>query len=109
QRICGPYGSSVTAPSDAHTASLHDALPILSRYEREALGAPTSVINYCLEQLAQHFSVARPQEDPLLDDALEDTRRALQTLERMKIGRDTSELQSRENLVCRLLLEKKNH
>src|SRR5690606_41490629 len=25
----------------------------------------------------------------------------------LKIGRDTSELQSRENLVCRLLLEKK--
>lgn len=57
----------------------------LSRYEREALGAPTSVINYCLEQLAQHFSVASPQEDPLLDDALEDTRRALQALERMKL------------------------
>src|SRR5690606_39445011 len=26
----------------------------------------------------------------------------------IEIGRDTSELQSRENLVCRLLLEKKN-
>src|SRR5690606_40314796 len=27
----------------------------------------------------------------------------------LKIGRDTSELQSRENLVCRLLLEKKKN
>src|SRR5690606_15101261 len=28
--------------------------------------------------------------------------------QRLKIGKHTSELQSRENLVCRLLLEKKN-
>src|SRR5690625_5754649 len=34
------------------------------------------------------------------------TRQALPTLD--QIGRDTSELQSRGHLVCRLLLEKKN-
>src|SRR2546430_6546062 len=30
-------------------------------------------------------------------------------LDRLKIGRHTSELQSQSNLVCRLLLEKKKH
>src|SRR5690606_39925641 len=34
---------------------------------------------------------------------------AVATCNKGKIGRATSELQSRENLVCRLLLEKKKH
>lgn len=37
----------------------------LSRYESEALGAPTSVINYCLGAIAAQLSDRSEDEDPL--------------------------------------------
>src|SRR5436309_8614238 len=66
------------APTDIYTLSLHDALPISHRP---------------LPTLASAKSVSSDQ-------------RPDQSLHRSE--EHTSELQSRENLVCRLLLEKKN-
>src|SRR5690606_42088741 len=81
------------APTDIYTLSLHDALPIL--------GGKT----------VDHDPV-----EPILDEPPCHHPRGHHTAprdERIEKGRHsrseehTSELQSRENLVCRLLLEKK--
>ena len=56
----------------------------LCRYESEALGAPSMVINACLQILAQRISSreGRPQEGSLAL-ALEDARRLVRDLERL--------------------------
>src|SRR5436309_4657368 len=73
-----------TATTEIYTLSLHDALPISARGYRTRVRirpiATTSPFFYATEELIAHS--ARSEEH-------------------------TSELQSRENLVCRLLLEKK--
>src|SRR5437870_11435880 len=69
-----------SAPTEIYTLSLHDALPISRRqYAKDLMAAATT-------QYDAHFwcYVVRSEEH-------------------------TSELQSRGHLVCRLLLEKKNH
>src|SRR5690606_40976775 len=90
-----------------YTLSLHDALPISER-------APHAQ-QVDLDDLLERLRIDRPDKSragdarvghhdvdaaPLLDDLGD---RGLQRSEE-----HTSELQSRENLVCRLLLEKKN-
>src|SRR5258707_13889766 len=75
-----------TATTEIYTLSLHDALPILAR----AAGATTVVVVGRGERLA----VAR---DLGCTAAVDYTRSE----------EHTSELQSRQYLVCRLLLEKK--
>src|SRR5690606_41352966 len=71
-----------TATTEIYTLSLHDALPISFRADLPAADRRLSAL--LGGALPRHFRHA-------VDE----------------IGRDTSELQSRENLVCRLLLEKK--
>src|SRR5690606_41554901 len=80
-----------TASTDSYTLSLHDALPIFSWP-----GATVTV--------AFLRSRVRPTSRPL--------RRSFPRTQevftlRTRSEEHTSELQSRENLVCRLLLEKK--
>src|SRR2546421_7436820 len=70
-----------TATTEIYTLSLHDALPI-SKLRRQKLGAASSL-------LLRRAGVAR-LEDP-----------------HERSEEHTSELQSRSDLVCRLLLEKK--
>src|SRR5436309_15347339 len=70
---------SDTATTEIYTLSLHDALPICCR----ARGAPGRPARWPAARAPASRSAARSEEH-------------------------TSELQSRENLVCRLLLEKKN-
>src|SRR5690606_41568326 len=98
------------APTVIYTLSLHDALPIFEKMNAEGMNYPL------------HLGVteAGDGEDgriksavgigTLLEDGLGDTVRVSLTeepeLERSE--EHTSELQSRENIVCRLLLEKKN-
>src|SRR5207247_9389748 len=86
--VSPPIFSSLNpAPPDIYTLSLHDALPI-SRRER---GKHAEIVNEAMRALMStmtmkdaiaHFIVIRSEEH-------------------------TSELQSRVDLVCRLLLEKK--
>src|SRR5690606_39591894 len=89
--------------------------PPLSPYTTLFRSCPDGVLHLDLEQracvgvhrglpelLGVHFAetlVARG--DHTLAASLADV-----AIQRIQIGRDTSELQSRENLVCRLLLEK---
>jgi len=53
----------------------------LSRYEREQLGAPTSVLNYCLKTVAElHYGV---ESASFVQQALTHVRRAADTLEQV--------------------------
>lgn len=53
----------------------------LSRYESEKLGAPTSVVNYCLRAIAAQFC-GMDEEEPL-ERALRHARNAVQELEQV--------------------------
>jgi DNA-binding XRE family transcriptional regulator len=53
----------------------------LSRYEREKLGAPTKVLNYCLRAIAAHAGQADAGARPV-EQALEHVRQAADFLER---------------------------
>src|SRR5690242_21308013 len=78
---------NVTATTEIYTLSLHDALPIYV----SAQGGVAS------------FGVAvAPADGTTVDAVISEARAALRSEEH------TSELQSHVNLVCRLLLEKKN-
>src|SRR5690606_41269963 len=96
------------APPDFHTLSLHDALPISEAEVRKWL----IVLARCFEL---HDAVGVLELDRVLDaspDELDRHRLGLKSARRdrleLRSEEHTSELQSRENLVCRLLLEKKN-
>src|SRR5207302_8929160 len=84
-----------TATTEIYTLSLHDALPIFGRVDR-VVGAVDEANAQALNGSAGELAVLHRLLDPFVDgDA---ARRSEE---------HTSELQSRENLVCRLLLEKK--
>src|SRR5258707_12108262 len=74
-----------TATTEIYTLSLHDALPIS--------------VDSAFNALAQTVLV---QNSRTLDDLVREMLRPMRSEEH------TSELQSRQYLVCRLLLEKKN-
>src|SRR5690606_42027680 len=104
--VCIYLFSDATATTELYTLSLHDALPIS--------GWPAGGWGALVEQGAGHDQrvlgaatgsrvVVAPAPDLVESVALVQSIGAL-------VGRSeehTSELQSRENLVCRLLLEKK--
>src|SRR5690606_39987354 len=83
---------NATAPTQIYTLSLHDALPISELHRID------------LRQVAarrRHVGVDMVAQD--LGGGAD-----LRQQARPRSEEHTSELQSRENLVCRLLLEKKN-
>src|SRR5690606_41840420 len=94
-----------TATTDVSPLSLHDALPIWDR----RIIAPAD--------LREHFAAVTVDVDRVLAKRIIGRRgdrvnavRGLRKKDRITRDRSeehTSELQSRENLVCRLLLEKK--
>src|SRR3712207_7163317 len=87
-----------TATTEIYTLSLHDALPIFTLVAALALGRPLDAEDVSrLQQL-----VASRADFPPRPDFFEVFARSLTRSEE-----HTSELQSRQYLVCRLLLEKK--
>src|SRR5258707_6177522 len=79
-----------TATTEIYTLSLHDALPIFPAIEREAPpGVKMNVVNDRAE---------------FIQDSIHEVEFHLV----LRSEEHTSELQSRQYLVCRLLLEKKN-
>src|SRR5690606_41798403 len=101
--------SSATAPPRTSTPSLHDALPILVADE------PTSALDVSIQaQILNLFQYLQAQYGTayvFISHNLTVVRHVADELLVMYLGRSeehTSELQSREKLVCRLLLEKKN-
>src|SRR5688572_30948654 len=89
------YFFNATATASIYTLSLHDALPILM-VAPHALDA---------QERAEHLWRAI---DALSEKLRERIDRAQEMLGPFRSEEHTSELQSQSNLVCRLLLEKKN-
>src|SRR5690606_41500762 len=85
-----------TAPTAIYTLSLHDALPI---YIPDGTHSGVEPIPEKFELLKAKFKL---NKNINLHNFAAGSKE-----EESKIGRAPSELQSRENLVCRLLLEKK--
>src|SRR3712207_9571459 len=80
-----------TATTEIYTLSLHDALPIFAIAAKQQQKPEAQVIRELLvEGLTQHHQHQRTAGEALL-----------------RSEEHTSELQSRQYLVCRLLLEKK--
>src|SRR5436309_5923205 len=94
-----------TATTEIYTLSLHDALPISKvRGKKQSTGTRIKeeakvILNARMGRAV--LGIADPNE--LRKVCYEDGRARLRSEEH------TSELQSRENLVCRLLLEKKKN
>src|SRR5206468_11218182 len=105
------FSSTYTPPSEPYTLSLHDALPIFADRVRvsEELAQEPAARDRKHDGIAREFPQAHPEHgrDPLLQalgggqDADHLGAAGLRSEEH------TSELQSRSDLVCRLLLEKK--
>src|SRR5690606_40390926 len=100
--ILRPICSTETRPIETYTLSLHDALPISAGTSARLL-----VPEAAIERIIEAGTL------PIRAKALgEDARRACRSdpdpVPGTRSEEHTSELQSRENLVCRLLLEKKN-
>src|SRR3712207_8462944 len=90
-----------TAPTEIYTLSLHDALPIYSCRSRGAPGAGRPVSapagsRPCTRSRGGAARAGRPRACA-----------AARRRGRRRSEEHTSELQSRQYLVCRLLLEKK--
>src|SRR5690606_41496119 len=101
-----PCLSTDPPPTEIYTLSLHDALPICDSSEWDASAAAwarsTRLSSAGVEasSAADCATAATAATDCSATDAV--------TRERYSRSEEhTSELQSRENLVCRLLLEKK--
>src|SRR3712207_9079175 len=90
-----------TATTEIYTLSLHDALPIL-RTERIERRVCRAVAEYAFRHAertgAKVFGGPKYTVSPTYEGMLK---------EEMRSEEHTSELQSRQYLVCRLLLEKK--
>src|SRR5206468_12586436 len=87
-----------TATTEIYTLSLHDALPILLRPGAEGAHA---------DQPRLHGGVRAGRRAGRADDAVRGVPAGVAHLGPIRSEEHTSELQSRSDLVCRLLLEKK--
>src|SRR5690606_42114187 len=102
------YASPPRTPPQIYTLSLHDALPISHRLEaleqrvREVLGDKIVDFKQALGEITIEL---RPEDLLECMTALRDEDGL--RFNQLRSEEHTSELQSRENLVCRLLLEKK--
>src|SRR5688572_31312905 len=96
------YISNDTATAEIYTLSLHDALPISQRVVERVPGAVGGRAERGgregdLRRRLGRGAELQPADPPAQVERLPGDRK-----------RHTSELQSQSNLVCRLLLEKKN-
>src|SRR5690606_41607131 len=96
------YWLGAAAPQ-SHTLSLHDALPIYGVFGLASTGAGAGLVR-CHHRLVGEEGVIEigpaGQGMPVL--------RIRRSGDKDRSEEHTSELQSRENVVCRLLLEKKD-
>src|SRR5206468_9214937 len=105
------FSLTPTSPPAVSPLSLHDALPIslLELVDPLGIEAAVGASVDAVEQLVGHLhAVGRVELERSLDDLLR--RHGAVSVPRGRAARSeehTSELQSRSDLVCRLLLEKK--
>src|SRR5690606_39665587 len=109
RRLRAPVCLSDPARARLYTLSLHDALPISSVAHRVAAG-----VDHQGWPGRQGLDLVQPHQ-PLFRARGQARRRGIERKQRVldfglqRSEEHTSELQSRENLVCRLLLEKKKN
>src|SRR5690606_39868706 len=101
-----PHGCSRPPPAGCATLSLRDALPIWAADKdkiEQALGVGKDKAHYrkALEQMGYHITAVNYDKPDYLEYEI--------VKGKDRSEEHTSELQSRENLVCRLLLEKNKH
>src|SRR5690349_24082204 len=91
---------NATATTEIYTLSLHDALPIFDKgfVRRRPYGKPREI--KCSEQWRRFDTLGEPP-------GIRRPRGVAPSLDGRRSEEHTSELQSRRDLVCRLLLEKK--
>src|SRR3712207_8974914 len=92
-----------TATTEIYTLSLHDALPICMLAVLSSLTGRQDILYLDREDHASLYDGARLSFGTMRKYRHND----LEDLERLRSEEHTSELQSRQYLVCRLLLEKK--
>src|SRR5690606_42058105 len=92
-----------TANTDIYTLSLHDALPIFTALAAAAVVAGGPRLHHRRRPLFDRVDA----DGHVAQHVLAEAHLALHLLDGVRSEEHTSELQSRENLVCRLLLEKK--
>src|SRR5690606_42128959 len=104
------FSCTATPHSETSTLSLHDALPI----SRGVQGHIRYYADFHRRRVLRNRRVLRDRHRLIPIDAAQASRPPAPPerdnthhLERQRSEEHTSELQSRENLVCRLLLEKK--
>src|SRR5690606_40410210 len=90
---------NATAPAEIYTLSLHDALPICVHADHAHAHVLGEHRHHLVALLPAQQARVHEHAGELVADRLVQQRR--------RSEEHTSELQSRENLVCRLLLEKK--
>src|SRR3712207_7703187 len=90
-----------TATTEIYTLSLHDALPILAIRMTSVLCSSPSA------PTLTSFTIQTTLPPPRRENGAENTRFRPRTPNLARSEEHTSELQSRQYLVCRLLLEKK--
>src|SRR5690606_41780606 len=106
-----PLILNTSATTEIYPLSLHDALPIFeaSHDEFDELAV---AVNQMLSRIQQQTEMLQTTFDSAAHDLRAPLYRARvrieESLQHERSEEHTSELQSRENLVCRLLLEKKN-
>src|SRR5690349_24163044 len=93
-----PFFSTATATTDIYTLSLHDALPISRFMSSPCPAMPTTRVPKSSGTIKDLIIRRKTLESTLRSVAAHPPRSE----------EHTSELQSRRDLVCRLLLEKKN-
>src|SRR5690606_39630193 len=93
-----PFSFNATATTEIYTLSLHDALPIFTVGAELLQNAGFARVRVGGQAFYTNMSGAITAVDQTGSDTPWTNRRSEE---------HTSELQSRENLVCRLLLEKK--
>src|SRR5438046_9399611 len=94
--FCGSCFFNAPATTEIYTLSLHDALPISAGRDRLELAVAVQLI-------AEKVAEAERSRAHALGH------RGERVLVHLRSEEHTSELQSLTNLVCRLLLEKKNN
>src|SRR5690606_40987683 len=102
--LCCFVSSHVTPPTSLYPLSLHDALPISAAPSAGSLPArPSRSSPWFRGRTSRFWRTATSSRSSI-------PRRSFNATPALAAARSeehTSELQSRENLVCRLLLEKK--
>src|SRR5690606_39588464 len=91
-------------PPSPSPLSLHDALPISEKAEQELAQLKTQ--SFIASALREH-GLSEDLSEFVSGGSEEEIKAKVAKLAEKRSEEHTSELQSRENLVCRLLLEKK--